>query len=157
MKKELWEVRIGLFSAFVAAASVVASVLIYVHGLKASIEKEQHLINARSQKEYERKLWDERRESYRELASTLGTIAAEIEVDKKTSKKSLKAFSKAYWGSLILVEDESVKSEMVKLKSDLRDLSKMRISSNKIKLRIERIVSLSKVHLSEVVANEPGS
>jgi hypothetical protein len=156
-RSELWEIRIGFLSAFVAAAGVIVSVLIYVHGLKASIEKEQQLINARSQKEYERKLWDERRENYKELASTLGTIASEIEVENKISKESLKSFSKAYWGSLIMVEDESVKNEMVKLKNDLRDLSKNRISNEKIKLRIERIISLSKNHLAEVIVDEPDS
>ncbi|MCP4367505.1 MAG: hypothetical protein GY797_05215 [Deltaproteobacteria bacterium] len=153
-KSELWEVRVGILSASIAAASIIVSVLIYLHGLGATIEKEQYLIDIRTQREYERQLWDERRASYSHLASTLGEIAAEIEVDKNVTRDSLKAFSKAYWGALILIEDEAVRDEMVKLKNDLRDLTKNRISSDKIKLRIQKIVSLSKAHIAENFTNE---
>ncbi|WP_040307324.1 hypothetical protein [Agarivorans albus] len=147
-RKKLW---ISLVSTIIAGLSVISSVVIYIHGLDESIEKEQALIDQRSQVEYHRSLWDERRESYKLLATILGGIAAEIEIDKKISSESLKSFSKAYWGLLIMVENESVKSELTKLKDDLRDLEQNRISANKIKLRIQRIISLSKNHIDEVV------
>lgn len=155
-RTELLKFRISLASTIIAGLSVISGVVIYIHGLNESIEKEQALIDMRSQVEYHRKLWDERRESYKVLATTLGGIAAEIDIDKKISSESLKSFSKAYWGLLILVENESVKSELVKLKDDLRDLEKNRISANKIKSRIERIISLSKTHIDEMVnASKP--
>ncbi|MCG7562472.1 MULTISPECIES: hypothetical protein [Pseudoalteromonas] len=150
-RAELLNFRISIVSTVIAGFSVISGVVIYIHGLNESIEKEQALINMRSKVEYQRKLWDERRESYKALAVTLGSIAAEIDIDKKISSESLKSFSEAYWGLLILVENESVKSELVKLKDDLRDLEKSRISANKIKLRIERIISLSKTHIDEAV------
>ncbi len=150
-RAEFLKFRISLASTIIAGLSVISGVVIYIHGLNASIEKEQALIDMRSQVEYQRKLWDERRESYKALATTLGGIAAEIDIDKKISPESLKSFSQAYWGLLILVENESVKSELVKLKDDFRDLENGRISANKIKLRIERIVSMSKTHIDEVV------
>lgn len=148
---DLLKIRISLASTLIAGLSVISGVLIYIHGLNESIEKEQALINIRSQVEYQRKLWDERRESYKALATTLGGIAAEIDIDKTISPASQKSFSKAYWGLLILVENEPIKIELVKLKDDLRDLEHNRISANKIKLRIERIISLSKTHIDEVV------
>lgn len=155
-RAELLKFRISLASTIIAGLSVISGVVIYIHGLNESIVKEQALMDMRSQVEYQRKLWDERRESYRALATILGGIAAEIDIDKKISSESLKAFSKVYWGLLILVENESVKSELVKLKDDLRDLEKSRISANKIKLRIERIISFSKTHIDEVIdASKP--
>jgi hypothetical protein len=50
--KELWEVRIGFLNVLVAALGIIVSVLIYGHGLKASIEQEQKLIDARATKAY---------------------------------------------------------------------------------------------------------
>jgi hypothetical protein len=149
--KELWEVRIGFLNVLVAALGIIVSVLIYGHGLKASIEQEQKLIDARATKAYERQLWDEKRFSYKKLAETLGEISADIELKNPISNSSLKNFYKAYWGTLILVENEAVRTEMVKLKNDLRDLESKRISSDKIKLRIQRIVTISKGHISEVI------
>jgi len=148
-KKDLWDVRIGLLSVTIAALGVMASVFIYVHGLKRSIDQEHKLIEARDDQAYRRKLWDERRAAYKQLAETLGAVAAEIEVGKTVSKESLKAFHKTYWGALILVENETIENEMVKLKNDLRDLVEGRISSNKIKLRIQKIVRISREHIEK--------
>jgi hypothetical protein len=148
-KKDLWNVRIGLLSAAIAVLGIVASVFIYVDGLKKSIDQEHKLIEARDDQAYRRQLWDERRAAYKQLAETLGAVAAEIEVGKTVSKESLEAFHKTYWGALILVENETIENEMVKLKNDLRDLVEGRISSDKIKLRIQKIVRISREHIEK--------
>lgn len=87
------------------------------------------------------------RAAYKALAQTLGQIAAELESTNKVSPESRAAFNTAYWGALILVEDEAVGLEMVKLRNDMRDLETGRINQDKIKLRIERIVSLGRKHI----------
>lgn len=148
---ELWEVRIGIMNVVIASISLISSVLIYVHGLDASVEKEHQLIEKRSAVEFDRVLWNQKRESYHALANILGSISAELELHKPVSDDSLHKFYQSYWGALILVENESVREEIVKLKNDLRDLKNGRIGGDKVKRRIQRVISMSREDIDNVL------
>ena len=146
-KKDRWEIGIKGVGAVFAGLSIIASVFIYLHGNRATLNREHELITTRQKVEYDRQLWGQLRAAYKALAQTLGQIAAELESENKVSPESRAAFNTAYWGALILVEDEAVGLEMVKLRNDMRDLEAGRIDQDKIKLRIERIVSLGRKHI----------
>jgi len=146
-RSDKWELIIKAAGAVIAGGSIIASVFIYLHGNRATLDREHELITARQQVEYDRQLWDQLRTAYQALAQTLGRIAAELESSDTISLESRTAFNTAYWGALILVEDEAVGQEMVKLRNDLRDLEAGRIGQDKIKLRIERVVSLGRQHI----------
>ena len=148
-RKDKWEIRFGFFGTAFAGLSVIASVFIYLDGNEAALERENELIATRNAVEYQRRLWDERRAAYKDLAETLGAIAAELDAGTNVSDESRRSFNKAYWGALILVENDRVEQEMVKLRNDLRDLEEQRITGDKIKLRIQRVVTLSKKHILE--------
>lgn len=142
--KEKWDTTIGLTSALFAGLSILASVGIYLHGNSAAIQKQHELIAAQSRTDYERQLWDELRATYKALAQILGLMAAELEANGEISPSTRGRFDAAYWGTLILVETDEVQLELVKLRNDLRDLEFDRIPPDKIKLRINRIVAISK-------------
>jgi hypothetical protein len=155
-EKDKWEVRFGFIGAVFGGLSIIVSVFIYLHGNDAALRKEHDLIAAQRNIDYERQLWNEMRATYKELAQTLGRMAAELDAAGSFSNAARRDFNAAYWGALILVEDEAVQFEMVKLRNDLRDLEHSRISQDKIKLRIERIVTLSKEHIlrdADIAAN----
>lgn len=146
-KKDRWELYVKAAGAVFAGISIVVSVFIYLHGNRAALDREHELITTRQEIEYDRQLWDQLRAAYKELSQTLGQMAAELETSNTVSAKSREAFNAAYWGALILVEDEAVGREMVKLRNDIRDLESGRIDQDKIKLRIERVVSLGRNHI----------
>lgn len=148
--KDRWELRIKFFGAVFAGLSIVASVFIYLDGNKATLERENELIAKRDALEYQRDLWDERRAAYRTLAATLGSMAAELDVGNTISDATRSAVNTAYWGTLVLVESDAVKTHMVRLRNDLRDFERGRIDADKIRQRIHAIVEESRVHLQEV-------
>lgn len=151
--KKKWDVFIGVSRAFFAGASILVGVLIYLHGQKAAIQKEQQLIARQSLTDYHRQLWDELRATYKTLAQTLGRMAAELEASGKISESTRSDFNAEYWGTLILVDTDNVQLELVKLRNDLRDLELGRIPPDKIKLRINRIVGLTKRQILESTDN----
>ena len=142
--KEKWDVFIGVVGALFAGLSIVASVLIYQYGNDAAIQKEYDLIAVQSRTDYRRQLWHDLRATYKALAQNLGRMAAELDATGKISDGTRSDFNAAYWGTLILVETEDVQCELVKLRNDLRDLEHGRVKPEKIKLRIDRIVTRSK-------------
>ncbi len=160
-EKDKWEIRLGIIGAIFTGLSIFVSVFIYLHGNKTAIQKEHELIAIQHTIDYQRQLWDETRTTYRKLATTLGVMAAELDQNKKVSAASEKAFNAAYWGALILIEDPAVQREMVRLRNDLRDLKAGRIDEDKIKLRVERILSLARQHVfkgipsNETVSQKP--
>lgn len=149
-KKDCWEVGISLFGAVFAGLSIIVSVFIYLDGNRATLERENELVAKRDALEYQRDLWDERRAAYRNLAATLGSVAAELDAGNIISDATRSAVNTAYWGTLVLVESEAVEAHMVRLRNDLRDFERGRIDADKIRQRILAIVSASRVHLQEV-------
>lgn len=148
--KDRWELRIKFFGAVFAGLSIVVSVFIYLDGNRATLERENELIGKRDALEYQRDLWDERRAAYRTLAATLGSMAAELDTGNTISDATRSAVNTAYWGTLVLVESDSVEIHMVRLRNDLRDFERGRIEADKIRQRIHAIVEESRVHLQEV-------
>lgn len=148
--KDRWELRIKFFGAVFAGLSIVASVLIYLDGNRATLERENELIAKRDALEYQRDLWDERRAAYSTLAAMLGGIAAELDAGSTISDASRSAVNAAYWGTLVLVESDAVETHMVRLRHDLRDFERGRIDADKIRKRIHAIIEATRVHLQEV-------
>ena len=142
--KDKWDVLNGLLGAAFAGLSVIASVFIYLHGHQAAIQQEHELLTVRNRIEYDRNLWNELRATYKELAQTLGRMAAELDETGHVSTETRREFNATYWGTVILVEGDGVQLELVRLRNDLRDLENGRILPDKIKLRVARIVTLSK-------------
>lgn len=149
-KKDSWELGIKFFGAVFAGLSIVVSVFIYLDGNRATLERENELISKRDALLYQRDLWDERRAAYRNLAATLGSMAAELDAGSTISDATRSKVNTAYWGTLVLVESEAVETHMVRLRNDLRDFQRGRISADKIRQRIHAIVSASRAHLQEV-------
>lgn len=149
-EKDRWELRFEFVKAALTGLGLIVSVLIFVIGDRWTVERENELAEARNLAEYKRRLWDERRDAYRALAEVLGGIAADLDSGSDIDAANKRAFDKAYWGALILTENEEIELQMVRLRNDLRDLVAGRTTSDQIKLRVQRIVSLSREHLEEV-------
>lgn len=153
--KEKWDVTIGLIGALFVGLSILVSVFVYLHGNEEAIRREHELTANRNRVDYERRLWDELRATYATLAQTLGRMASELDATSVVSVGTRSDFNAAYWGTLTLVESECVQLELVKLRNDLRDLEQNRIQPDKIKLRINRIVSLSRQDIRTVIDVAP--
>ncbi|SFQ66288.1 hypothetical protein [Donghicola eburneus] len=149
-EKDRWELRFEFVKSALTGLGLILSVLIFVIGDMWTAERENELAEARNLAEYERRLWDERRDAYRALAEVLGGIAADLDSGSDIDAANKRAFDKTYWGALILTENEEIELQMVRLRNDLRDLEAGRTTSDQIKRRVQRIVSLSREHLEEV-------
>lgn len=145
--EERWKLVIEASATVITGLSLIASVLIYLHGQEQALRTEQALIDTREARAYARRQWDERLASYQRLAASLGGIAAEIELEQPVSEASLSEFHSAYWGTMLLVESEAVGLEMLRLKNDLRDLEAGRIDGDRVKLRIEQLVGVIREHV----------
>lgn len=117
-KKNLWDVRIGVFAPILTAISIVVGVITFSVAERNRVELEQSLILCRSEIAFRRELWLHRVTTYTSLAEAVGAIAASEDAGK-IDTEAVKSFLRQYWGVMILAEDPKVEMHMRMLKTEV--------------------------------------
>ena len=116
-------------------------------GQRANAEREFELQERANRVAFCRDLWLERLVVYRQVAATVGAFLAEL--DDSVQKRTVNEFLAAYWGPMLLVEDEAVRQAMIRLHGELRDFQRARSSPERLKQRADTLVQAFKTSLKE--------
>lgn len=119
--KRIWDVRLGLAAPMLAVVGILAGVWQFNEGARNQREAEREARVSQSSEEFQRRLWLDKVQSYRQIAELTGQIVASSNVRART--KAIHDFTAAYWGMMILVgEDSKVESAMIAFNNEVRDL-----------------------------------
>ena len=119
--KRTWDVWLGAVAPLLTVTGIMVGVWQFNVSEDHRRQVERDSIIQKDDVEFRRKLWLERLETYRAVATMAGKIAsapAEKERDKAVSD-----FEGAYWGTMVLVEDKSVEKAMMDFHYEIRDQS----------------------------------
>ena len=135
--KRRWDVILGIVTPILAVAGILVGVWEFVAGQRANAEREFLLQERENRVAFCRELWLERLKVYGQVAATVGTFLAEL--DDSVQKKTVDEFLAAYWGRMLLVEDEAVQRAMIRLHGELRDFQRARSSPERLKQRADTL------------------
>ncbi|HYC54215.1 MAG TPA: hypothetical protein VEL28_04680 [Candidatus Binatia bacterium] len=108
--KRRWDVRLGIATPIITVLGIIVGVWQFNSGERNKVEVENSLVERRATMEFERKLWLERLEAYRNVAKTTGRLVASA--GRPEFDENLQTFLSAYWGTMIFVEDPEVAAAM---------------------------------------------
>jgi hypothetical protein len=147
--KRRWDVRLGI----AAPVLTVIGILVGVWQFNAGEEDRRKLQEAatlhKDAMEFRRKLWLERLDAYRSVAALSGKIVAQAESDKSDEqfKQAVREFTAAYWGTMILVEDQDVEKAMVNFYLELVNfqgnwdtLDRSQSPLSRLKIRADQLI-----------------
>jgi len=117
--KRKWDVRLGIVAPLLMLLSVVVGVWQFNAGEANRRADDFHNALLKDDIEFRRKLWMERLERYRTVSELAGRVAA-LPKGKARDEAELQ-FETAYWGTMILVEDEQVAKAMIGFRQAMRD------------------------------------
>lgn len=118
-RKRGWDVRLGL----VAPILTVIGILIGVWQFNAGENNRRHdTAIAEEQRDtiaFKRRLWQEKLDTYQKVTELAGKIVATSGQDQANAYKE---FQSAYWGAMVLVEDQPVEAAMIAFDKEYRDI-----------------------------------
>ena len=100
---------------------------------------EHSLLARESRIEFERKLWQQKVDTYAKIADLAGRIATQVE-NADALPKLEQEFLGLYWGTMVLVEDENVATRMKEFVQEIRDFQSGWSNVERVKKRAYQLV-----------------
>jgi hypothetical protein len=137
--KRRWDVRLGIAGPIVTVAGLLLGVWQFNRGEENKTKLEYNLLSKKDDLEFQRKLWIDQVATYRSVADIAGKIAAHEKKDARFDDL-VESFSGAYWGSMILVEDEAVANAMIMFHDEILDFRAGRSDATRVKQRADILI-----------------
>jgi hypothetical protein len=109
-------------------------------GERNKTELEYGLLAKKDNLEFERKLWLDRVSTYRTISDLAGKIVAHEKKDQKLDEM-IESFLAAYWGLMILVEDQKVETAMIRFHDEIRDYKANRSDVERLRDRADQLIT----------------
>ena len=142
MKDERYKSWDIIFKAL-APVVTVAGLLLGLHQFQRSQENVFRVEQLRLEKNdaiaFRRALWEKQRDIYTNLGNVIGEILASSE-DPTAFRTAVRKFYVLYWGDMILIADDTVRSRMIDFHRDLRDHGLKRIETDQLKPSAEQLI-----------------
>ena len=122
-RKRRWDVGLGILGSLATVAAILVGVWQFNEGQRSRTELEYRLLNKKDLLDTKRQLWLERINAYRSIAEISGRLVTHID-DPAQLRPAVMDFKRAFWGTMILVEEPSVEKAMIDLRLELDDLEK---------------------------------
>ena len=136
--KRHWDVGLGIVTPIVMVAGILVGVWQFGAEQRANTERAFQLQERENRVAFCRELWLERVKVYGQVAATVGSIVAGLN-EQVDTKKGIDEFLTAYWGRMLLVEDQPVQQAMIRLHGELLDFRQDRSSPDRLKQRADAL------------------
>ncbi len=112
----------------------VVGIAIGIWQFKAESEQTRQEAEARNLREFERNIWLDQYNTYRDISDALGQLISAIEVRDDAAKLRAEAEVRAlYWGRSIFVEDPNVEDKLIKFRALLNLHNSGRLTDDQLK------------------------
>lgn len=125
-----WTLVFSAVSTTIAAVAVAIGVWQYLEeGKRNRLAADQ-----RNVLEFNRALWEEEFETYRDISAAVGDLVAAVEMDDTEARKQAeKAFRALYWGRAVLVEADNIETQMVTFRQRIDQYAEGRLTDDQFK------------------------
>jgi hypothetical protein len=151
-KKRSWDVWLGIAAPLITVTGLLIGVWQFNAGERNKTELEYKLLKEKDRIDFERKLWLDRVSTYRSIADLAGAIAAHDGKDANSQKELaglVLKFRSAYWGLMILAEDQAVKQEMVAFWAEIHDVGSNWSNDARLKQRAAELVEACRASIEK--------
>jgi len=120
-------------------------------------ERELLMLSRNDAIEFKRRVWERRMNVYMQTARVVGQITVNTG-QPKPFKAAVNQFENLYWGTMLLLEDKTTQSEMIRFRVELHDYQEGISSADRLKTRAAYLgQALQKsAHASWVQLSVPG-
>ncbi len=127
---DTWKFVVSVVSTTIAAIAVAIGVWQYLEeGKRNRLAAEQ-----RNLLEFNRALWEEEFKTYRDISAAVGDLVAAVEMDDAEARKQAeRAFRALYWGRAVLVESDSIETQMVTFRRRIDRFAEGRLTDDQFK------------------------
>jgi len=138
-QKRKWDVSLGIVAPILTVAGILVGVWTFIEGEQNRTRLEYEMLARQSAVDFQRTLWKEQLDTYREISKLAGQIAAH-DGDSARFKQLVNEFHTLYWGTMILIEDVLVEEKLVEFNVEIRDYLTGRSQPERLKTRAKRLV-----------------
>lgn len=138
-QKRIWDVGLGIVAPVLTVAGILVGVWSFIEGDKNKTRLEYKLLAQQSAINFQRELWKEQLNTYKEISKLAGQIAAH-DGNANQFKKLVSQFRTLYWGLMILIEDKLVEEKLIEFNTEIRDFLAGRSNENRLKGRAKKLV-----------------
>lgn len=104
--------------------------------------------------EFRRNIWLQKAQSCQDIARVVGDTVAHYDASRKNDEDLYRKFMSAYWGTMILVEDDRVEAAMKRFYLELRDVrSGWAKDSGDLKIKADALIKECR---RSIEADRPG-
>jgi predicted outer membrane protein len=135
---------IDALSPILTAFAILVGVWQFRVGLAASAKRDSQQMAAQDSLEFERRTWQDQLETYRQLATAAGKLAASTD-DRQQFAKAVREFESVYWGVAIFIQDSTVGREFRALHDEIGDYRAGRVAPTRLKLRATSVTEAARV------------
>lgn len=127
---DIWKLTVSGVSTLIAATAVAFGV--WQYGQESSHNREA--ADRRNLLEFNRALWQEEFETYRDISSAVGALVAALEMGDETARRQAEqAYRELYWGRAVLVEADTIETQMIKFRRRINQYAEGRLTSDQLK------------------------
>jgi hypothetical protein len=160
-KKRSWDVALGAIAPVITVAGLLVGVWQFNAGEQNRVKLENELLIRNDTIEFNRKLWLEKLETYKNLVILAGKIAAAVADPKREPAKLGQLttdLTAAYWGQTVFVEDQGVADALREFYLAVRDfqagLAGGTPPDQRVKLTADRLAQACKASISRDASEE---
>lgn len=127
---DTWKLIVSVVSTTITAVAVAIGVWQYLEEGK----RNRQAADERNLLEFNRALWEEEFKVYRDISAAVGDLVAAVEMDDVgMCRQSERAFRALYWGRAVLVETDSIESQMATFRRRIDQFAEGRLTSDQFK------------------------
>ena len=120
-QKNRWDLVFKGLGPLLTVLAIIVGIWQFNTGEKNRQRQEVESLVQRDRLEFRRRLWLEKVEVYKQLAELTGEVIATHEKLGPRADEAYGKFIKAYWGAMMMVQDEKVEQAMIAFQADLVD------------------------------------
>lgn len=144
-RKRLWDVWLGILGPILTVVGLLVGVWQFNRGEHNRVILENELVTKKDQVDFQRRLWQNRLETYRSLITLVGKIVAQA-AEKGPKDPALDSqwqeLTAAYWSQSIFVENDDVAGHLKDFYTTVRDFREGWANSNALKLKANALVQI---------------
>ena len=145
-RKRWWDVRLGIVAPILTVIGILIGVWQFNVGENSRRQEAAAAEEQRDTIAFRRRLWQEKLDTYQKVAELAGKIVATSGQDQV---KAYKEFHAAYWGAMVLVEDQAVEAAMIAFDKEYRDLKSGWVNDpNRLKVRADVLAKACRASLA---------
>ncbi len=118
-RKRWWDVRLGIVTPILTVIGILIGVWQFNAGENNRRREAAAAEEQRDTIAFKRRLWQEKLDTYQKITELAGKI---VTTSGQEQVGAYKEFQAAYWGAMVLVEDQPVEAAMIAFDKEYRDL-----------------------------------